>query len=240
MIILSWAFVITRFLYKIYDRLPLELDDWTILATVVVATTTSAVIIGGTIPHGLGRDIWTLEPASITTMLKYFYMVAILYFADITLLKLSILFFYIKVFTTPSAQRLLWGTVIFTSTWGAIYVIVTIFQCRPISYFWNTWDGLHNGKCLDINAITSSNAGISIALDLWSLAIPLWELRKLKLHWKKKVSVGLMFIVGTFVTVVSILRLQSLVHFAQSDNVSWEFYDVSVWSTIECGVGMIW
>jgi hypothetical protein len=49
-----------------------------------------------------------------------------------------------------------------------------------------------------------------------------------------------MFCVGTFVTVVSILRLTALVHFAVSSNASWEFYDVSLWSTIEITVGIMW
>jgi hypothetical protein len=137
----------------------------------------------------------------------------------------------------PEVQRLLWGTVAFTLIWGIVYVIVAIFQCKPISYFWTHWDGMHEGSCLNINAITSSNAAISIVLDLWSLGIPLWQLRRLQLHWKKKVGVGLMFAVGTFVTIVSILRLQAL---AKSANVSWEFYDVSIWSTVELGVGVMW
>lgn len=38
---------------------------------------------------------------------------------------------------------------------------------------------------------------MSIALDVWMLAIPLWQLRGLKLHWKKKIGVAAMFIVGT-------------------------------------------
>lgn len=41
------------------------------------------------------------------------------------------------------------------------------------------------------------------------------------------------------VTVVSVLRLQSLVIFGQSSNVTWEFYFVSVWSTIEITVGVM-
>jgi hypothetical protein len=239
-IVLSWIFVLTRLVFKIFNKLSIELDDWTILATTIVGTALTAVTIGGTIKHGLGKDLWTLEPEEITTMLVYFEVVAVLYFITLTLLKLSILFFYIKVFTTPEAQRLLWGTAVFTLVWGAMYVILAIFQCRPISYFWNQWDGTHKGSCLNINAITSSNAGFSIVLDFWSLGIPLWQLRGLKLHWKKKVGVALMFGVGTFVTIVSILRLQALVYFAKSTNVSWEFYDVSIWSTIELGVGVMW
>jgi hypothetical protein len=236
---LSWLFVLTRFAFKILDGLALGIDDWTILATVSVGTALTAVTIRSK-QNGLGKDLWTLQPKEITTMLLYFEVEACLYFATLTLLKLSIIFFYIRIFPTPGAQRLLWGTAAFIIVWGSVYVIVAIFQCRPTSYFWNQWDGMHEGSCLNVNAITSSNAGFSIVLDFWSLGIPLWQLRKLKMHWKKKISVALMFGVGTFVTIVSILRLQALVHFAKSMNVSWEFYDVSMWSDIELGVGVMW
>ena len=84
-----------------------------------------------------------------------------------------------------------------------------------------------------------ARAAVSIALDVWMLAIPLAQLPGLKLHWKKKVSVGLMFFVGTFVTVVSILRLQSLMKYASSTNVTWDNTSVAIWSTIELNVGMI-
>jgi hypothetical protein len=240
LIILAGMFVCARFGFKLVEGLDLEHDDWAILATLVGGLGCTGAILGGTVKYGLGKDLWTLEPDSITKMLMYFNIVAVLYFATLAMLKISIIFFYIKVFTTPGAQRLLWGTVIFTFLWGLVYVIVAIFQCRPVSYFWKRWDGLHEGQCLNINAITLSNAAMSIVLDLWSLGIPIWELQRLQMHWKQKISVGLMFVVGTFVTVMSILRLQAIVHFAKSSNVSWEFYDVSIWSSTELGVGLMW
>jgi hypothetical protein len=238
-VVLAVLFVLTRFAFKIAENIDLGLDDWAVLATLCSGIVLTAVTICST-KQGLGKDIWTLRPNQITLMLHYFEVVAVLYFTTITLLKLSIIFFYIRIFTTPSAQRLLWGTAAFTLVWGIVYVIVAIFQCQPISYFWTRWDGLHEGKCLNINAITASNAGLSIALDFWSLGIPLWQLWGLNMHWKRKVGVLVMFCVGTFVTVVSILRLQALVNFAKTTNVSWEFYFTSRWSTIELGVGIIW
>jgi hypothetical protein len=241
MLAITAAFVVIRFAFKIaYSKLEIGLDDWAVLACLLTAIPSGIVTVFGTVKHGLGQDIWTLEPSEITTMLKFFYIMASLYFTQLTLLKLTLLFFYIRVFPSKPVQRLLWGTIIFCVLWGLTFVILAIFQCHPISYFWTHWDGLHEGHCLDINAITASNAGISIALDLWILGIPLWQLWGLKMHWKKKVGVALMFCVGTFVTVVSILRLSALVHFAQSSNASWEFYDVSVWSTIEICVGIMW
>jgi hypothetical protein len=241
MVTIAAAFVIIRFAFKIlYSKLEIGLDDWTVLATLFAAIPSAIVTVYGTVAHGLGQDIWTLEPEEITKMLRFFYIMASLYFTQLTLLKLTLIFFYIRVFPAAPVQRLLWGTVAFVVAWGFAFVIVAIFQCQPIHYFWNKWDSMHKGHCLDINAITASNAGISIALDLWILGIPLWQLWGLKMHWKKKVGVAVMFMVGTFVTVVSILRLTALVHFAASSNASWEFYDVSVWSTIEICVGIMW
>ncbi|PMD42414.1 hypothetical protein L207DRAFT_632186 [Hyaloscypha variabilis F] len=49
-----------------------------------------------------------------------------------------------------------------------------------------------------------------------------------------------MFVVGIFITIVSILRLQSLVHFANSSNPTWDNLNVSQWSTIEINVGIIY
>jgi hypothetical protein len=241
MVVLSAIFVVIRFGFKIvYTKLEIGLDDWAVLATLLAAIPSAFVTVYGTVKHGLGRDIWTLEPDEITKMLRFFYVMAPLYFTQLTLLKLTLLFFYIRVFPAANVQRILWATVIFVVAWGFAFVVVAIFQCHPIHYFWNKWDGMHKGHCLDINAITASNAAISIALDLWILGIPLWQLWGLKMHWKKKIGVALMFCVGTFVTVVSILRLTALVHFAVSSNASWEFYDVSLWSTIEITVGIMW
>jgi hypothetical protein len=240
MIVMAGIFVFARFAFKIVEGLPLGLDDWTILVTMVLSIGATGGIIGGTIKHGLGKDMWTLEPHDITQLLLYFYAVAALYFATIATLKLSIIFFYMKVFPTRATQRLLRGTAVFTALWGLAYTIIAIFQCRPIGHFWKRWTGLHPGTCLDMNAFAFSNAGISIMLDLWSLGIPMWEIQRLQMHWKQKISVALMFGVGTFVTVVSIVRLQAIEQFGKSKNLSWDYYNVSFWSALEVGVGLVW
>lgn len=71
------------------------------------------------------------------------------------------------------------------------------------------------------------------------LAILLSQLSGLKLHWKKKVSVELMFFVGTFVIIVSVLCLQLFMKYASLTNVTWDNTLVAIWSTIELNVGMI-
>ncbi|OAA58475.1 Extracellular membrane protein, CFEM domain protein [Niveomyces insectorum RCEF 264] len=238
--ILTGCFLITRLAYRlVIARTGLAADDWAALAGTVVGVPSTVLNIYGLADHGLGRDIWTLPLDNVYKFLKFFYIIEIHYFVDITLLKLTLLLFYLRIFPSRGVRRLIWGTIAATCIFGVAFLFMGIFQCRPISYYWTRWDGEHEGHCLNINALGWANAAISIALDFWMLAIPLWQLRKLRLHWKKKVSVFMMFCVGTFVTVVSILRLHSLLSFANTINPTWDEYGVTSWSTIEVNVGII-
>jgi hypothetical protein len=50
---------------------------------------------------------------------------------------------------------------------------------------------------LNVNSLGWTNAAISILLDAWMLGLPMSQLVALQLHWKKKIGVGMMFVVGT-------------------------------------------
>jgi hypothetical protein len=45
----------------------------------------------------LGGDLWTVTPTQITNYLAKFYILEVLYFAQVFLLKLSLLFFYLRI-----------------------------------------------------------------------------------------------------------------------------------------------
>lgn len=191
--------VLARILFKsVFSAGDLGWDDYMILASVVLGVPSTIVQDVGTIRHGLGRDVWTLSFGTITTFVKWFYIIEVMYFFNVAMLKLSLLFFFLRIFPAKPIKRLLWATIGFDILFGIIFIITAIFQCQPISHYWDRWDGEHkNGKCVNVNALGFANAAISIALDIWMLALPLWQVSKLKLAWKKKVSVALMFFVGT-------------------------------------------
>ncbi|KAH7131282.1 hypothetical protein EDB81DRAFT_808285 [Dactylonectria macrodidyma] len=240
LVIIGGLCVVQRFIYKIYSNTGLGIDDWLILATFISVIASTICNVRGAVPNGVGRDVWTLTPTNITNFTMYFYIMAVLYFAQITLMKLSLLFFYLRIFPGKLIRQLLWGTIIFNALFGISYVFVAIFHCQPVSYFWKKWDGEHEGHCTDLNAITVSNAVISIILDVWMLILPISQLRHLNLHWKKKVGISLMFCVGTFVTVISILRFHSVLRFGSNNqNPTYDYTEVSVWSMAEVNVGII-
>jgi hypothetical protein len=189
--------VVLRFASKFVTGSSFWLDDYCIGITLVAGIPNTVLNVHGLTSNGLGRDIWTVTFNQITDFGRIFYVVEILYFSEVVLLKLSLLFFYLRVFPGTRLRQLLWGTVIFDIFYGIVFVFAGIFQCWPVAYYWKKWDGEHSGRCIDGNALAWANAAVSIALDLWMIGLPMSQVVKLKLHWKKKVGVGLMFVVGT-------------------------------------------
>jgi hypothetical protein len=197
---MATVFTVLRFVYKIFlsetETGYIGLDDYLVLATLVFGVTAALVHLLGSIPHGLGKDIWTLSPEEITLFGEFFYHSCWTYFQASALCKMAMIAFYLRIFPAANAQRLLWASFVLVGLYGTAFVLTAIFQCRPIHYFWTKWDGEHDGYCANANAISWANAIGGIALDFWILAIPLWQLRHLQLHWKRKVAVVVMLFVG--------------------------------------------
>jgi hypothetical protein len=189
--------VAIRLFSKLYTGADLGLDDYFITITLLAGIPSSVMAVHGLTSNGFGKDIWTVPFKQITDFIHVFYALEIFYFCQVALLKLSLLFFYLRIFPGHKIRSLIYGTIIFDTVFGLAFVFAAIFQCKPIDYYWKGWDGEHRGKCLNVNALGWANAGISIFLDVWMLGLPMSQLIHLHLHWKKKAGVALMFMVGT-------------------------------------------
>ncbi|KAI8651081.1 CFEM domain-containing protein [Fusarium keratoplasticum] len=161
-----------------------------------------------------------------------------LYATEVFAIKLPVLLFYLRIFPGVSIRRLIWGTFVFTLVSLVVFLVLALAQCQPVSYYWQGWDATHEGHCLGINALAWAIAAVSIVLDLWMLGLPLSQLIQLQMHWRRKLAVASMFGVGTFVTVVSIIRLRFLVAFGNSINPTWDAYSTCYWSIIELNVAI--
>ena len=196
---MSAACVLARLAFNglVRQDMGLGSDDWLILATLIFGVPSSVLNTQGLLANGLGRDVWKVPFDQIEGLGRAIYVMEVLYFLHLTLLKLSLLFFYLRIFPGRATRRLLWGTVAFNVVYGAVFVFIGIFQCQPISFYWKKWSGEAQGSCINVNSLAWSNAAISIMVDFWMLAIPLWQLKGLKMSTKKKLGVAAMFVVGT-------------------------------------------
>ena len=124
-------------------------DDWMILVA-WDGIVPSTVFVHIMINHGMGRDIWTVDPSGITLMLKLFYFEQYIYQLIIVATKISIVFLYLRIFPATVSQRfryVCWAVIAALVAYFFGFVIYFAVECRPVSFFWTRWDGEHEGTC---------------------------------------------------------------------------------------------
>jgi len=188
---------------------------------------------------GLGKDIWTLTIPQIQDVLMYFYLGSVFYIASITAVKISIVCFILRVFPDKKFRRICYGVMTLVACYGIAFVTATALQCWPASYAWTQIDSNSKGTCNDIHLQAWLAAACNIALDLLLLVLPLHNLWMLNMGLKKKLQIMVMFSLGIFVTIISIIRLHSLIKFANSKNVTWDYAEPGYWSLVEMHVSII-
>ncbi|THX03582.1 hypothetical protein D6D17_05920 [Aureobasidium pullulans] len=163
----------------------------------------------------------------------------IFYFASLTATKISILAFFLHVFPQQQFRKIIYGVIGICVAYGLSFVLATTFQCHPVPYSWKQLDSTYQGSCNNIHLQGWMSAIFNIIIDLIILILPLKELYDLQTSLKKKLMVMVMFSLGIFVTFVSVVRLHSLIVFANSQNITWDYNDAAWWSTVEIHVGII-
>lgn len=172
-------------------------DDYAALALLFLGITATVVNVRGLNAHGLGRDVWTLSLPEISQYGLYMYIMTIFYVVEMMLLKLAFCFLYLRIFPSVTLRRLLWGTVVFYVLFGMAVLVASVLMCVPVQYTWLKYvDPLMRGRCLDQSRLYWTYGAVTVAGDIWLLALPLRPVWKLNLHWKRKVGIAIMLMTG--------------------------------------------
>jgi hypothetical protein len=231
--------VVSRIVVKMQRTQSWGADDITIIAAAVF-TVVQCIMMGLMTFKGLGRNIWLFNDKTITTFYVYLLVVQYAYVLSLCLVKLSILFFFLRTFPDQRFRTFVKWTIGFNILTTIIFSICGALQRQPIYLLWEGWkDFPPKGTTLNIPAIIFSHAAINIALDVWMFVLPLTQLYHLGLKPKKKAGVMLIFSVGIFLIAASCVRIPYLIGFSKSLNSTADSQGFIVWSNIECGVGIL-
>lgn len=164
-----------------------------------------------------------------------------LYLVTLCLCKVSILFFYLRIFPSQKFRLVVNGALLLTILPTFVIMFLQIFQCIPIAYIWEGWQNPdYVGYCLNLNHLTFISTGFSIVQDLVILILPLPSLFKLNINIRDKIGLVFMFSLGLFATAISCLRTLYIINFDRSNtNPTWEYVDLIVWTGLEVAVTVI-
>ncbi|KAF2650777.1 hypothetical protein K491DRAFT_608145 [Lophiostoma macrostomum CBS 122681] len=213
----------------------LSIDDYMIMVAMLLTAVPFGCILAIT-ESGFGRHIWDLQSGHLKRCLMLFSISWSTYVIVLGLIKVSLILFYLQIFMAHKMRTACYASLVFivTSTLGL--VLATVMACIPIQAFWNRD---LTGKCLDINALAYSTSGIALAQDLIILILPMPCVWKLNIGKYKKLAVGLMFAIGTFGCIATMIRVHALLSFRISTDPTWDYVPVTVWTELELGCGFI-
>ncbi|QKX53702.1 uncharacterized protein TRUGW13939_00782 [Talaromyces rugulosus] len=181
-------------------------DDWAIIFCGICMVPMTAFPLYS-ITQGLGKHLWDIPPQNIDFILELYYVAQIFYALVQTFAKISILFLLLRIFPDKRFRlvtKIFIGWMICQTL--AFFFSVTL-QCIPIQAVWNITT---KGECINSNALLVAGAALSIFEDLVIIVLPIHELKRLNLSLKTRLEVILMFALGSFACIASIIRLKYL------------------------------
>lgn len=153
---------------------------------------------------------------------------------SMAVIKISIVLFLKRILGSVRSYEITsYCLIAFIATWATTVVLVSIFQCTPIKYY---YDQSSPGHCMKGQvAFFQANGAIALAEDVVILCMPIPIIWRLKITARQKIALTLVFSLGGLcvpsafilrhtlltslnrVCIFSLLRLMEFRNFLMSD-----------------------
>ncbi|KAI1855262.1 hypothetical protein JX266_000127 [Neoarthrinium moseri] len=214
-LVCSWVCVS----FRLYTRLRIIYApgwDDVLLVFFLITGTGNAIGLCFAAKFGLGQHILLLQYHDMVDFLKSFYVANASYNMSTALIKMSLLFQYLRIFDRGKTRILCIALLCFIGLWGLAYSALAWFPCSPVSGY---WDWLSGPQCWafasldgpEFYATYASHAVLNMVLDFIVLATPM------PLYFRDTTSTAtrrrlLMLLgAGTLVSCISIWRLAVII-----------------------------
>ncbi|KAF2764664.1 hypothetical protein EJ03DRAFT_242044, partial [Teratosphaeria nubilosa] len=227
--------MILRLLTIIIRHRSVGKDDWA-MAMAWVCSIGFAVSAFVSVGWGMGfvavPRVWTINA------IKAVYAVEVFYYFSIFLIKMSILFLYLRL-AADLDSTLRKGTIVMTATVIAQFastLVVVGVQCIPMARYWNP---SVSGTCVNITGFFYSTNIFTIITDCIMLALPVPTLWRLQRPKAQRIGILAAFLMGGLSTISSIIRLYSVRIYTESKTPLKDGAPITTWSFIEINMGII-
>ncbi|KAG6027702.1 hypothetical protein E4U41_000860 [Claviceps citrina] len=188
--------------------------------------------------YGTGHHMNDLDMHDISLALKYWWLCYLLFSLTMIACKLSFAWFLHRITTQRLHTVIIYCASLFTVLAGLAFFLVTLFQCRPISFYWNKEQ--RGGTCLPMNivmALAYLYSVLSVLTDFTLAILPAFVIWNLQLQRRTKIAVIFLVCMGCFASTAVAIRCIYLPKFVDPDFL-WATINIAVWSTVEMGLSI--
>ena len=231
-------------------------------------------LINPAVQFGVGKHILRViksdptPPQTLIALFKVLFAESLIWAFTIPVIKLSILLFYRRIFTT-NERWFRWATAIMiaeTIAWMVATAVLTVMNCSPVHYFWEQpylflkLETPSQGSCLDFAHVQIPPSALNTAGDVILLFLPAPLLLRLQMPWSRKFAVFFSFTLGGLyvfppalrrqtkqmltnpvpsVCVASSIRLHYITTGGVSIDPTWDDAEMLLWGPVECCLGVV-
>ncbi|RFU35395.1 hypothetical protein B7463_g936, partial [Scytalidium lignicola] len=212
-------------------------DDYFIFIAYICACGLFAVFITMSI-EGVGKHIERVQlenPKGAIIMLQTLTPGEVLYTCSVCFSKFSILSLYWRIFGVTNMRKLIIAIACIVTGWmisvqDGFQSVTSGLSCRPLEYLWNK---TIKGECIDFAKFYLIISYPNVITDWVMLIMPMRYVWKLQMPKRQKVVVSGLLFVGSFVCVISTIRLVFMSNVDLVD-ITWGLVTVTVWTSVEC------
>ena len=126
--------------------------------------------------------------------------------ASIGLIILAILLFYVRVFPNRWMRLSVYGLTAFTIAWVLAMMLVVIFQCNPVQFFWNR--EIPGGHCINANDFYFAMAVVSTVVLVTVLFLPVPIIWTLQISYTRRLGLAFVFTIGVLYVILATVTTQ--------------------------------
>ncbi|KAF2676341.1 hypothetical protein K458DRAFT_239429, partial [Lentithecium fluviatile CBS 122367] len=214
-------------------------DDYAIVLATILALGFSIVTSYHT-TNGLGRHMWDVPADNFYQLMKIGDIAGPIFYNLSTLFtKVSLCLFYLRLSPYTSFQIATNVVMVISIGYSLITAFGFAWVCQPIEKYWDF--SITTGKCVNLNAFFLATGCINAATDLALLILPIFIIKVLHLPWTRKMGVAFILMTGSFVCVVSLIRVSIIIKGMATipTDGSWTMVANFIWILIEMWLGII-
>ncbi|KAI9929526.1 hypothetical protein MW887_000999 [Aspergillus wentii] len=152
-------------------------------------------------------------------------------------IKISIILFLKRLLGTLRPYTIIsYCLIVFITLWAIAALLVNIFQCKPVQYYYNKDIA---GHCMPgQRQFFQAMGSIALVEDVIVLCLPIPVVWKLQITSRQKIAITIVFSLGGLVCIFSLMRLIEFRNFVVTDLASSSAKE-SVWTCLEIDIAII-
>ncbi|RLM02034.1 hypothetical protein CFD26_109157 [Aspergillus turcosus] len=215
------------------------LDDWTMVAAMALNLAFAICTLVGC-SYGMGqKTVYFIEhPDYYRRALLCWWLGQVFYVITCVVAKMSIIISLLRITINRVHILILYAAMGVALIVGLLFFFFTMFECKPVDYFWNR--ATKQGSCLDTDILIAIAYTYSVGAAVTDFTIgilPVFIIWSLRMNARTKMAIAGILGIGCIASAAVIVRIP-FIHNYKDPDFFYATYQISIWSNVEAGLGI--